>query len=293
MKAYVFPGQGSQFPKMGEDLYKKSDLAKKRFDEANNILGFSITDIMFKGDSKSLQETRVTQPAVFLHSVISAEILSSSFQPDIVAGHSLGEFSALVTSGYLSFKDGLLLVAKRAQAMQKACEIQPSTMAAILGIEDQVVEKVCAKINDIVVPANYNCPGQVVISGSINGVEIACEKLIEVGAKRAIKLPVGGAFHSPIMEPASHELKTAIDSTLFTKGICPIYQNVTAKAESDIDQIKKNLKKQLTGSVRWTQTMKNMIKNGITSLTEVGPGKTLQGLFKKVDKNLKIQGTTL
>ena len=293
MKAYVFPGQGSQFPKMGEDLYKTSDLAKNRFNEANNILGFSITDIMFNGDSKSLQETRVTQPAVFLHSVISAEMLSSSFQPDIVAGHSLGEFSALVTSGYLSFKDGLLLVAKRAQAMQKACEIQPSTMAAILGIEDQVVEKVCAKINDIVVPANYNCPGQVVISGSINGVEIACEKLIEVGAKRAIKLPVGGAFHSPIMEPASHELKTAIDSTLFTKGICPIYQNVTARAESDIDQIKKNLKKQLTGSVRWTQTMKNMIKNGITSLTEVGPGKTLQGLFKKVDKNLKIQGTTL
>ncbi len=293
MKAYVFPGQGSQFPKMGEDLYKTSDLAKNRFNEANNILGFSITDIMFNGDSKSLQETRVTQPAVFLHSVISAEMLSSSFQPNVVAGHSLGEFSALVTSGYLSFKDGLLLVAKRAQAMQKACEIQPSTMAAILGIEDQVVEKVCAKINDIVVPANYNCPGQVVISGSINGVEIACEKLIELGAKRAIKLPVGGAFHSPIMEPASHELKTAIDSTLFTKGICPIYQNVTARAESDIDQIKKNLKKQLTGSVRWTQTMNNMIKNGITSLTEVGPGKTLQGLFKKVDKNLKIQGTTL
>jgi len=293
MKAYVFPGQGAQFPGMGKELYEASADAKQLFEKANEILGFSITDIMFGEDAEALKETKVTQPAIFLHSVILAKVLGDSFQAEMVAGHSLGEFSALVSAGYLSFEDGLKLVSKRAMAMQKACEKNPSTMAAVLGLENEVVENICKKIKEVVVPANYNCPGQLVISGSNEGIDIACEKLTEAGARRAIKLPVGGAFHSPLMEPARAELEQAIDETNFTEGICPIYQNVTATAITNPEEIKDNLKKQLTASVLWTQTMQQMIADGLSSVTEVGPGKVLQGLFKKVDRKLDTQSANL
>ena len=293
MKAYVFPGQGVQFPAMGKDIYENSEVAKQLFDQANNILGFSITEIMFGEDAEALKQTKVTQPAIFLHSVILAKVLGDSFKPEMVAGHSLGEFSALVSAGYLSFEDGLKLVSQRAIAMQKACEQNPSTMAAVLGLENEVVEQICSKIEEIVVPANYNCPGQLVISGSNKGIDIACEILTEAGARRALKLPVGGAFHSPLMEPARAELENAIDSTNFSEGTCPIYQNVTATAITNPQEIKENLKKQLTASVLWTQTMQQMIADGLTSVTEVGPGKVLQGLFKKVDRKLDSSSATL
>ena len=293
MKAYVFPGQGAQFPGMGKDLYEASDDAKQLFKKAKEILGFSITDIMFGEDEEALKQTKVTQPAIFLHSVILAKVLGDSFNPEMVAGHSLGEFSALVASGYLSFEDGLKLVSKRAMAMQKACEQNPSTMAAVLGLEDEVVENICNEIEEVVVPANYNCPGQLVISGSNNGIDVACEKLAEAGARRALKLPVGGAFHSPLMEPARAELEQAIDTTIFNNGICPIYQNVTASAITNPEKIKENLKKQLTASVLWTQTMQQMITDGLSSVTEVGPGKVLQGLFKKVDRQLPTESAAL
>ena len=293
MKAYVFPGQGAQFPGMGKELYQASADAKQLFEKANEILGFSITDIMFGEDTEALKQTKVTQPAIFLHSVILAKVLGSSFKPGMIAGHSLGEFSALVSAGYLSFEDGLKLVSKRAIAMQKACEQNPSTMAAVLGLENEVVENICKEIKEVVVPANYNCPGQLVISGSNEGIDIACEKLTEAGARRAIKLPVGGAFHSPLMEPARAELEQAIDETNFTEGICPIYQNVTATAITNPEEIKENLKKQLTVSVLWTQTMQQMIADGLSSVTEVGPGKVLQGLFKKVDRKLDTQSASL
>ena len=293
MKAYVFPGQGSQFPGMGKDLYKASAEAKKLFDKANEILEFSITDVMFGEDSEALKKTKVTQPAVFLHSVILAKVLGDSFMPRMVAGHSLGEFSALVAAGYLSFEDGVKLVSTRAMAMQKACEKNPSTMAAILGLENNVVEDVCVQIQEVVVTANYNCPGQLVISGSNEGVNIACKKLTELGARRALKLPVSGAFHSPLMEPARKELEEAIDSTIFSEGSCSIYQNVIAKPINNPDKIKENLKKQLTSPVLWTQTMQQMIADGMTSVTEVGPGKVLQGLFNKVDRQLEKQSASL
>ena len=293
MKAYEFPGQGAQFTGMGKDLYNKSDIAKKMFDEANQILGFSITDIMFGDDVEALKKTKVTQPAIFLHSVILAKILGNSFAPSMVAGHSLGEFSALVSTKYLSFTDGLEIVSKRADAMQKACEKNPSTMAAVLGLEDSVVEKTCSEIDELVVPANYNCPGQLVISGSNEGIETACKILMEKGARRALKIPVGGAFHSPLMESARTELEKAIDKASFREGICPIYQNVNAKAITNPDDIKENLKKQLTSSVLWTQTMQRMIADGLTSVTEVGPGKVLQGLFKKVDRKISIESAIL
>ena len=293
MKAYVFPGQGSQFPGMGKDIYEASADAKQMVEKANKILGFSITDIMFGEDAEALKQTKVTQPAIFLHSVILAKVLGYSFKPEMVAGHSLGEFSALVSAGYLSFEDGLKLVSQRAIAMQKACEQNPSTMAAVLGLENEVVEQICSEIEEIVVPANYNCPGQLVISGSNKGIDIACEKLTEAGARRALKLPVGGAFHSPLMEPARAELENAIDSTNFSEGVCPIYQNVTATAIINPEEIKENLKKQLTASVLWTQTMQQMIADGLTSVTEVGPGKVLQGLFKKVDRKLDSSSATL
>ncbi|HIE72838.1 MAG TPA: ACP S-malonyltransferase [Flavobacteriales bacterium] len=284
MKAFVFPGQGAQFPGMGKDLYDNSETAKELFEKANEILGFSITDIMFGENFESLKQTKVTQPAIFLHSVILAKVLGDSFKPEMVAGHSLGEFSALVATGYLSFEDGLKLVSKRAIAMQKACEQNPSTMAAVIGLGNEVVEQICSEIDDIVVPANYNCPGQLVISGSNKGIDIACEKLTEAGARKALKLPVGGAFHSPLMEPARAELESAIDSTEFNTGVCPIYQNVTASPTTNSGEIKENLKKQLTASVMWTQTMQAMLADGLSSVTEMGPGKVLQGLFKKVDR---------
>ena len=293
MKSYVFPGQGAQFPGMGKDLYEASADAKQLFETANEILGFSITDIMFGEDTEALKQTKVTQPAIFLHSVILAKVLGDSFKPEMVAGHSLGEFSALVSAGYLSFEDGLKLVSKRAMAMQKACEQNPSTMAAVLGLENEVVENICKEIKEIVVPANYNCPGQLVISGNNEGIDIACEKLTEAGARRVIKLPVGGAFHSPLMEPARAELEQAIDETNFAKGVCAIYQNVTATAITNPEEIKENLKKQLTASVLWTQTMQQMIADGLSSVTEVGPGKVLQGLFKKVDRKLETQSASL
>ena len=293
MKAYVFPGQGAQFPGMGKELYEASAGTKQLFEKANEILGFSITDIMFGEDAEALKQTKVTQPAIFLHSVILAKVIGNSFKPEMVAGHSLGEFSALVAVGYLSFEDGLKLVTKRAMAMQKACEQNPSTMAAVLGLENEVVEKICSEIKEVVVPANYNCPGQLVISGSNEGIDIACEKLTEAGARRALKLPVGGAFHSPLMEPARAELEQAIDETNFSTGICPIYQNVTATAITNPEEIKANLKKQLTASVLWTQTMQQMIADGLSSVTEVGPGKVLQGLFKKVDRKLETQSASL
>lgn len=284
MKAYVFPGQGAQFIGMGKDLYDASPVAKELFEKANEILGFNITEIMFNGTDEELKETKVTQPAVFLHSTILAKVLGDKFQPNMVAGHSLGEFSALVASGVLSFEDGLKLVYQRAMAMQEACEAEPSTMAAILGMEDEAVEQICESIDEVVVAANYNCPGQLVISGSIKGIDLAIEKATEAGARRAIKLPVGGAFHSPLMEPAREKLATAIENTPFSVGICPIYQNVTANAVTDVDEIKKNLIAQLTAPVRWTQTMNQMIADGCEEVIEVGPGNVLQGLFKKVDR---------
>jgi [acyl-carrier-protein] S-malonyltransferase len=289
MKAYVFPGQGAQFVGMGKDLYETSSIAKEMFEKANEILGFAITELMFNGTDEDLRQTKVTQPAIFLHSVILAKTLGDKFLPEMVAGHSLGEFSALVANGTLAFEDGLVLVSKRAQAMQKACELEPSTMAAILGLDDAVVEKVCSEINEIVVPANYNSPGQIVISGSEKGIDIAIEKLSALGAKRALKLKVGGAFHSPLMEPARLELEKAIDNTTFNKPLCPVYQNVNAQAVLDPSQIRENLKRQLTSPVRWTQTVQNMLADGATSFTEVGPGAVLQGLIKKVDRNIPTQ----
>jgi len=290
MKAYVFPGQGAQFVGMGKDLYDNSPMAHELFEKANELLGFRITDLMFSGTDEDLRQTNVTQPAIFLHSVLLAKTLGDSFKPEMVAGHSLGEFSALVANGALTFEDGLLLVSKRAQAMQKACEAEPSTMAAIVGLDDEIVEKVCGEIDEIVVAANYNCPGQLVISGSFKGIDLACAKLTEAGAKRAIKLSVGGAFHSPLMEPARAELAKAINSTHFSTPVCPVYQNVTAGPVSDPDNIKKNLIAQLTAPVRWTQTVKNMIADGCTSFTEVGPGQVLQGLVKKVDRTVATSG---
>lgn len=291
MKAFVFPGQGAQFPGMGKDLYENSAVAKALFEKANDILGFNITDIMFKGEVEDLKQTKVTQPAIFLHSVLLAKTLKE-FSPDMVAGHSLGEFSALVANGTLTFEDGLMLVSKRALAMQKACEIAPSTMAAIVGLDDDVVEEVCNTIDDVVVPANYNCPGQLVISGSVAGIDKACEILTEKGAKRAIKLVVGGAFHSPFMEPAREELAAAIKDTVFSKPTCPVYQNVNAKPVSDPEIIKENLISQLTSPVKWTQIIENMIEGGAKSFTEIGPGKVLQGLVKKVDRTMETFGVS-
>lgn len=289
MKAYVFPGQGSQFPGMGKELYEKSAVVRGLFDQANQILGFNIKKIMFEGTAEDLKQTNVTQPAVFLHSVSLAQMIET-FEPNAVAGHSLGEFSALVAANALSFEDGMQLVAKRAEAMQEACEIQPSTMAAILGLEDRIVEEVCLSVDGVVVPANYNCPGQLVISGEIEAVEKACELLKEEGAKRALILPVGGAFHSPMMEPAREKLERAIEQVRFHKPICPIFQNVTASAVSDPDEIKKNLNIQLTAPVKWTQTIQNMWAEGLTSYLEVGPGRTLQGLIKKIEREAQVSG---
>ena len=287
MKAYIFPGQGAQFPGMGKDLYENSPLAKEMFNRANEVLGFNITDTIFEGTDEELKQTKVTQPAIFLHSVILAKTLGSSFQPDMVAGHSLGEFSALVACQALNFEDALQLVAQRAMAMQKACEAQPSTMAAVLGLNDDIVEKVCAETAGVVVPANYNCPGQLVISGSIEAINTACESMKTAGAKRALILPVGGAFHSPLMEPAREELEKAIENTTFKAPVCPIYQNINASPVTDAEEIKQNLAAQLTAPVRWTQTMQNMIADGATSFTEVGPGKVLQGLIKKVNREME------
>ncbi|MGI9551190.1 MAG: ACP S-malonyltransferase [Aurantibacter sp.] len=288
MKAYIFPGQGAQFVGMGLDLYEKYPLAQELFENANEILDFSITDIMFEGTSDELKQTNVTQPAIFLHSVILGRILGDNFKPDMVAGHSLGEFSALVANGCLNFEDGLKLVSKRAGAMQKACVRQPSTMAAVLGLEDEAVEQICEEVPGIVVAANYNCPGQLVISGEVEAVNTACEKLKEAGARRALVLPVGGAFHSPLMEPAREELATAIEATEFKNPVCPIYQNVPTTAVQNPDEIKTNLILQLTAPVKWTQSVQNMIKDGATVFTEVGPGKVLQGLVKKIDSMAEI-----
>ncbi len=293
MKAYVFPGQGAQFSGMGKDLYDNSELARSLFAKANDILGFDIQSIMFEGSDDALKQTNVTQPAIFLHSTILAACLGDSFRPDMVAGHSLGEFSALVANKTLSFEDGLRLVAKRADAMQKACELAPSTMAAILGLEDEIVERICAEIDGVVVAANYNCPGQLVISGSLAAIDAACAKLTEAGAKRALVLQVGGAFHSPLMEPAREELAAAIEATHFAQPICPVYQNVNAQAVTDPAQIKANLVTQLTGAVRWTQIMQNMLADGCTEVVEVGPGKVLQGLFKKVDREIPTSSAAL
>lgn len=287
MKAFVFPGQGSQFSGMGKDLYENSPAAKELFEKANEILGFRITDIMFAGTDEELKQTFVTQPAVFLHSVIMAKVLGEEFKPDMVAGHSLGEFSALVAAGALTFEDGLRLVAKRAAAMQKACEAQPSTMAAVLGLEDKVVEDICAEIDGVVVAANYNCPGQLVISGSIEAVDAACERLKAAGARRALRLPVGGAFHSPLMEPAKVELQAAIETAEFKAPICPVYQNVDAKPYTDPEQIKANLIAQLTAPVRWTYIVENMLADGADSFMELGPGAVLQGLIKKVSRDVE------
>lgn len=288
MKAYLFPGQGAQFPGMGKDLYENFEKAKILFESANNILGFRITDIMFDGTAEELKQTNVTQPAIFLHSVILA-LNTENFKPDMVAGHSLGEFSALVANKALSFEDGLRLVASRANAMQKACEANPSTMAAILGLEDTIVEEICAGIDEVVVAANYNCPGQLVISGSNKGIEIACEKLKEAGARRALPLPVGGAFHSPLMEPARKELEDAIMNTNFSLPICPVYQNATALPATDVDEIKQNLIAQLTSPVKWTQTVQKMVADGVTEFIECGPGKVLQGLAKKIHREAEVR----
>ena len=286
-KAYIFPGQGSQFVGMGKDLYENSPLAKSLFDEANHILGFAITDVMFAGDEESLKQTRVTQPAIFLHSVIQRQVLGEAFTPDMVAGHSLGEFSALVASGVLTFEEGLRLVAKRAEAMQKACELQRGTMAAILGLDDAVVEQACKNTEGVVTPANYNCPGQLVISGAYEAVEKACETLKTAGAKRALILPVGGAFHSALMKPAEEELAKAIGEITFQKPLCPIYQNVTTTAMTDPETIKKNLIAQLTAPVKWTQSVQQMIQDGATTFIELAPGKVLQGLVKKINKEVE------
>lgn len=292
MNAYIFPGQGAQFSGMGLDLYENSPLAQELFEKANDILGFPITDIMFEGSAEDLKETKVTQPAIFLHSVILAQTLGDSFKPDMVAGHSLGEFSALVAASALTFEDGLKLVSQRAQAMQKACELQPSTMAAVLGLDDAIVENICANTEGIVVAANYNCPGQLVISGEIDAINRACETLKEAGARRALVLPVGGAFHSPLMEPAKEELAAAIESTNFAKPNCPIYQNVTASAITDENEIKANLISQLTAPVRWTQSIQQMIEDGALHFTEVGPGKVLQGLVKKINREAETASAT-
>ncbi|WP_233861262.1 ACP S-malonyltransferase [Tenacibaculum piscium] len=293
MKAYIFPGQGAQFTGMGLDLYEKYPIAQELFEKANDILGFSITDVMFEGSAESLKQTKVTQPAIFLHSVILAKVLGDDFQPEMVAGHSLGELSALVANSVLSFEDGLTLVSKRALAMQKACEIKPSTMAAVLGLEDKIVEDICAEIDGVVVAANYNCPGQLVISGEVTAVEKACEVLTEKGAKRAIMLPVGGAFHSPMMEPAREELAKAIQETTFNTPTCPVYQNVVAKAVLNPDEIKENLIAQLTAPVRWTQSIQAMIADGGTEFIEVGPGKVLQGLMRKIDRSVTASAAVL
>lgn len=289
MRAYVFPGQGAQYPGMGKDLYENSSMAKELFEKANEILGFRITDLMFDGTEEDLRQTKVTQPAIFLHSVILAKTLGEKFKPEMVAGHSLGEFSALVSAGALSFEDGLKLVSQRAMAMQKACEAEPSTMAAIVGLDDEIVEEVCASIDDVVVAANYNCPGQLVISGSFAGIDKACEKLTEKGAKRALKLSVGGAFHSPLMEPARAELAEAIKNTVIVEPVCAIYQNVNAKPFTNPAEIKENLIAQLTAPVRWTQTVQNMLADGATSFVEIGPGKVLQGLIKKIDRQVEAE----
>lgn len=293
MKAYVFPGQGAQFSGMGKDLYDTSDVAKEMFHKANEVLGFDITKIMFEGTDEELKQTKVTQPAIFLHSTVLAACLGDSFQPDMVAGHSLGELSALVANKTLNFEDGLRLVSKRALAMQAACEAEPSTMAAILGLEDAQVEEICEKVDGVVVAANYNCPGQLVISGAVPAVEKACELATEAGARRAMVLPVGGAFHSPLMEPAREELAAAIEATTFNTPSCPVYQNVTASAVTDPSEIKKNLVAQLTAPVRWTQTMNQMISDGCEEVIEVGPGKVLQGLFKKVDRKFPTSSAAL
>ncbi len=290
MKAFVFPGQGAQYPGMGKDLYENSAEAKDLFDKANKILGFDITKIMFDGDAEDMKQTRVTQPAIFLHSVILAKAIGEDFKPDMVAGHSVGEFAALVTAGAMSFEDGLKLVSKRAEAMQSACDNVPSSMAAIIGLDDAIVEEVCGSIDDIVVAANYNCPGQLVISGTSTGVDTACTVLTEKGAKRAIKLNVAGAFHSPLMESARAELAEGIENTEFQTPVCPVYQNVHALPVTDPREIKENLIAQLTGAVRWTQTIQNMIADGATSFTEIGPGKVLQGLIMKVDRSVKTSG---
>lgn len=293
MNAYIFPGQGAQFVGMGLDLYENHSQAQELFERANEILGFSITDIMFEGADEDLKQTKVTQPAIFLHSVILSKVLGDSFQPDMVAGHSLGEFSALVANGTLNFEDGLKLVSQRALAMQKACEIKPSTMAAVLGLDDEIVEKICAEVEGIVVPANYNCPGQLVISGEVDAVNVACEKMKEAGARRALLLPVGGAFHSPLMEPAREELAAAIESTEFKSPSCPIYQNVTTTAVSDAEEIKKNLILQLTAPVKWTQSVQQMVNDGATSFVEVGPGKVLQGLVKKIHRDAETSSAVV
>lgn len=286
-KAYVFPGQGAQFVGMGKDMYENSELAKELFEKANEVLGFRITDLMFEGTDEDLRQTKVTQPAIFLHSVILTKTNADKFTPDMVAGHSLGEFSALVAAGALDFEDGLRLVSKRAMAMQKACEIAPSTMAAIIGLADEKVEEICASIDGVVVPANYNCPGQLVISGTHEAIDAACAKLTEAGARRALKLPVGGAFHSPLMEPAKEELAAAIEQTTFKTPICPVYQNVSTKGETDPEVIKKNLVAQLTAPVKWTQSVQNMVADGMGQLIECGPGAVLQGLVKKIEKTVE------
>ncbi len=283
MRAYIFPGQGAQFVGMGMDLYEKFPSAQELFEQANGILGFSITDIMFEGSAEDLRETKVTQPAIFLHSVILSKVMGDDFKPDMVAGHSLGEFSALVANGVLNFEDGLKLVSQRAMAMQKACELKPGTMAAVLRLDDEIVEKICEETRGIVVAANYNCPGQLVISGEVEAINTACEKLKEAGARRAMVLPVGGAFHSPLMQPAKEELAAAIEATVFAAPKCPIYQNVPTTAITNADEIKKNLISQLTSPVKWTQSVQNMVKDGATSFIEVGPGKVLQGLVKKIE----------
>ncbi|NND16822.1 MAG: ACP S-malonyltransferase [Eudoraea sp.] len=288
MNAYIFPGQGAQFPGMGLDLYERYDLAQQRFEEANDILGFPITDVMFEGTPDDLKQTKVTQPAIFLHSAIMSEVMGDAFKPDMVAGHSLGEFSALVANKTLGFEDGLKLVAQRATAMQRACEAQESTMAAVLGLDDAVVEKICMETEGIVVPANYNCPGQLVISGELEAVSTACEKMKDAGARRALMLPVGGAFHSPLMEPARAELADAIESVTFNTPICPVYQNVPTTAILDPEEIKTNMIAQLTAPVKWTQSVENMVKDGAKTFIEVGPGKVLQGLVRKIDQTAEF-----
>lgn len=290
MKAFVFPGQGAQFVGMGKDLYDNNSVAHEMFEKANEILGFRITDLMFNGTDEDLRKTSVTQPAIFLHSVILAKVMGEDFNPDMVAGHSLGEFSALVSAGAMAFEDGLRLVSARAQAMQKACEIHPSTMAAVLALPDETVEEICESVPGVVVCANYNCPGQIVISGEIEAIDAACEKMLAAGAKRALKLKVGGAFHSPCMEPARAELASAIEATEFKVPVCPVYQNVDAKPHTDPAEIKANLVAQLTAPVRWTQTVENMIADGATEFVELGPGKVLQGLVSKIDRNVTVSG---
>lgn len=290
MKAFVFPGQGAQFVGMGKDLYDNNEIARELFEKANEVLGFRITDLMFNGTEEDLKQTKVTQPAIFLHSVILAKTMGEEFKPDMVAGHSLGEFSALVAAGALSFEEGLKLVSARAQAMQKACELRPSTMAAVLALSDEKVEEICAEVDDIVAPANYNCPGQVVISGTEEGINVACEKLLAAGAKRAMRLKVGGAFHSPLMQPAQDELSAAIEVAQFKTPICPIYQNVDGKPHTNPSEIKDNLIKQLTAPVRWTYDVQAMIADGATEFIELGPGAVLQGLVKKINREVATSG---